>query len=115
MFGKDRIDIGMIVPTSKMSLKISCMQACGSDIEKAEKLYEFLAKDIAELPDFDIPRPTVMEQVKSTAGEIFGWIDQNQDKIAGAYNFIQSVRSGAPIGTPSGAPPVGVSPIPEGV
>lgn len=88
-----------------MSLKASCISACGNDIEKAAQLYDFFAKDV-KLPDFDIPKPTAYQQVKSIAGEIFGWIDGNQDKIAGAYNFIQSVRHGKPVEMPdNGTPP----------
>lgn len=102
-----------IIPTSKMSLKMSCIKACNNDVSKAQELYDFLAKDIKDLPDFDMRPPTTFEQIKGIAGEVFGWVDQNQDKIVGAYNFIQSVRNGAPIGLPTGAPPAGVSPIPD--
>lgn len=105
----------MIVPTSKMSLKASCMRACDNDIDKATKLYEFFASDIENLPDFDMPKPTTYEQVKGIAGEIFGWVDQNQDKIVGAYNFIQSIRNGEPTSLPSGTPPTNVPPIPTNV
>lgn len=34
----------MINPSSKIALKISCLQACGNDVDKAEKLYKFLPK-----------------------------------------------------------------------
>lgn len=102
----------MIVTTSKMTLKASCIRACNGDIEKAEKLYDFFAKDISELPDFDVPQPSTLDQIKGVAGDIFGWVEQNQDKLVGAYNFIQNIRGGATIGTPS-APPAGVPPIPE--
>lgn len=112
MFGRNNIDMNAIVATSKMSLKVSCIRACGNDIEKAEKLYDFFAKDIANLPDFDVKPPSAFEQVKGIAGDIFGWVEQNQDKLVGAYNFIQNVRGGTPIVT-TGAPPAGVPPIPE--
>lgn len=102
-----------IIPTSKMSLKMSCIRACNSDVAKAQELYDFLAKDIKDLPDFDVKPPSTFEQIKGIAGEVFGWVDQNQDKIVGAYNFIQSVRNGSPIGLTAGAPPAGVSPIPD--
>lgn len=112
MFGNSRIDMNEIIPTSKMSLKMSCIRACNNDVAKAAELYDFLAKDIESLPDFDVRPPSTFEQVKSIAGDIFGWVDQNQDKIIGAYNFIQSARSGAPIGA-AGAPVPNVPPIPE--
>ena len=112
MFGQREIDMNAIVATSKMSLKASCIRACGNDIEKAEKLYDFFTKDIKDLPDFDIVPPSTFEQVKGIAKDVFGWVEQNQDKLVGAYNFIQSIRGGSPIAS-AGAPPAGVPPIPE--
>lgn len=115
MFGRNKIDLGMVVPTSKMSLKASCINACGNDIEKASRLYDFFAKDIASLPDFDIPKPTAYQQVKAVAGEVFGWLDSNRDKLAEAYSFIRSARQGRPVENPGdgGTPPADVAPIPE--
>ena len=55
MFGQNKINMTAIRPTSKIALKISCLQACGNDLEKAERLYDFVAKDM-ELPDFDAPQ-----------------------------------------------------------
>lgn len=112
MFGKTPINMNEIVPTSKMTLKMSCIRACNNDVAKASELYEFLVKDIESLPDFDIRPPSTFDQIKGVAGEIFGWLDQNQDKIIGAYNFIQSARGGAPIGA-AGSPVPNVAPIPE--
>lgn len=112
MFGKPPINMNEIVPTSKMSLKMSCIRACNNDVAKAAELYEFLVKDIESLPDFDMRPPSTFDQIKGVAGEIFGWLDQNQDKIIGAYNFIQSARGGVPIGAAS-APVPNVPPIPE--
>jgi len=113
MFGRNDIAVDMIVPTSKMALKASCIRACGGDIDKAEKLYDFYMKDIESIPDFDVRPPSTFEQIKGMAGDVFGWIEQNQDKLVGAYNFIQAARGGAPIGAAAGAPPAGVPPIPE--
>lgn len=115
MFGRTEINIDMIVTTSKIALKASCMRACNNDIDKAEKLYEFFIKDIKEMPDFDVIPPTTFDQIKSIAGDVFTWVDQNQDKIVGAYNFIQTVRSGQSIvPTAPPAPPIqGIPPIPE--
>jgi hypothetical protein len=111
MFGRNDIDINGIVVTSKMSLKASCIKVCGNDIERAEKLYDFFAKDIQNLPDFDVPPPSTLEQIKTMAGDVFGWVEQNQDKLIGAYHLIQGFRSGTPIATP-GVPPIGIPPIP---
>ena len=95
-----------------MPLKMTCIRACNNDVAKAAELYEFLIKDIESLPDFDVKSPSTFEQIKGVAGDIFGWVDQNQDKLIGAYNFIQNLRAGTPMGAPSG-PPSGVDPIPD--
>ena len=100
----------MIIPTSKVSLKTSCLRACGNDIEKAEKLYDFFVKDLQEIPDFDPVPPTLFEQAKSTVGDLFGWVENNQDKLLGAYQFIQQFRGGVP--APTAQPPINVPPLP---
>lgn len=112
MFGNKEINVDMIVPTSKMALKASCIRACSNDIEKAEKLYDFYMKDIESIPDFDAIPPTTFEQIKGMAGDIFGWVEQNQDKLVGAYNFIQNLRGKGGIAA-AGGPPAGIPPIPE--
>lgn len=100
----------MIVPTSKVALKTSCLRACGNDIEKAEKLYDFFVKDLQEIPDFDPVPPTIFEQAKSTVGDLFGWVENNQDKLLGAYQLIQQFRGSGAVATSQ--PPVNVPPLP---
>ena len=55
MFGRNtpQIDLAQIRPSSKMSLKMSCLSACGNNVEEAQKLYDFIASDI-NLPDTDV-------------------------------------------------------------
>ena len=116
MFGrKPKIQIDMIVPTSKMSLKASCIKACGNDIEAATKLYEFFAKDLTNLPDFDIVPPNAFQQAKDFIASTFAWIDGNQDKLVGYYNIFQQLRGGQPLPIlpQSGTPPTDVPPIPN--
>lgn len=112
MFGRNKIDIGMINPSSKMSLKISCLRACGNNRQEAKELYEFIAADM-NLPDFDVPPPSVMQQVTQTAGGLFEWVKQNQGDLMQAWNFLQSMKNGTPMPAPAPmAPPVDVPPIP---
>lgn len=99
----------MIIPTSKVSLKASCIRACEGDIEKAEKLYEFFVKDLTNLPDFDIAPPSVFDQAKDMIGNAFSWLDNNQEKIAGYYQLFQQLRNGG--GLPAELP--NVPPIPN--
>lgn len=85
----------MINPSSKISLKLSCLMACDRDIEKAERLYNFLADGVETMPDFDIPNPSIYEQIKQGAGQFFGWIKENKNDLIDAYSFIQQIRAGA--------------------
>lgn len=109
MIFKKKIDMEAIVPTSKMSLKMSCIRACGKDIKTAEELYDFFVKDMPGLPDFDVVPPSPMKQAVDMIGKALEWIDKNQDKLAGYYNLFQQIRTGNPITPPvqdvSGAPP----------
>ena len=92
-------DLQNIMPISRFDLKMQCLAATKGDVDAAEKMYDFLAKDMQGLPDLTPTPPSTMEQVRNIAGNMFGWIKENKDDIIGAYNFFQSVRSGAPIET----------------
>lgn len=89
---------------------MSCLRACNNDVEKAAELYDFFVKDMQTIPDFDPVPPTMFEQAKSTIGDLFGWLDNNQDKLAGAFQLIQQFRGGGAIATSQ--PPVDVPPLP---
>lgn len=95
-----------IVPTSKFALKMQCMAIARGNVEEAEKLYNFLAGDM-NIPDVTPAPPTLMQQIKETAGSLFGFVKENQGDFVQAYNFIQAIRSGAPAPIPmpdAGAP-----------
>jgi hypothetical protein len=101
MWWKNKIDLKMVQPTSKMSLKISCLMACRNNVQEAEKLYGFLAEGIGSLPDFDAPVPNAFEQIKQGVGQAFGWFKDNKDDIINAVGYIQSMRHGSsPVQTP---------------
>lgn len=109
---KPKINMAMIQATSKMSLKMSSLAAANGDIDQADKLYDYLTKDIAELPDFDQPKPTAMQQFKQSAEELFGWFHSHGDDLAKGWNLIQSIRNGGAIPMPE-APPANIPPIPQ--
>ena len=95
--------IRAINPTSKASLKMQCLLVSNGDIDKAERLYDFMAKDMPDLPMFDPVQPTTLQQVKQTAADTFGWINENQDTIMNWVGMIRGMFSkGAP---PAGTPP----------
>ena len=100
--------IRAINPTSKASLKMQCLLVSNGDIDKAERLYDFMAKDMPDLPMFDPVQPTTLQQVKQTAAETFGWINENQDTIMNWVGMIRGMLSkGVP---PAGVPPQGPLP-----
>lgn len=96
MFNRNKINkdmISAITPTSKSTLKIQCLLITNGDIDKAERLYNFLIKDLDELPATEPPQPTTMAQIKDGATSIFGWVNDNQDNIAGWINIIKGMFS----------------------
>lgn len=82
--------IGAINPTSKASLKMQCLLVSNGDIDKAERLYDFIAKDMPDLPTYDPIQPTTMQQVKDTAVQAVSWINENQENIV---NWVSTIKS----------------------
>ncbi len=78
------------VPTSKAQLIQASMMYSNGDLQKAQEMFDFYAKNL-ELPDFDPIAPTFMQQVKSNASDIFSWIKDNRDDIINGYGFISSI------------------------
>ena len=93
---KQEIDLRVIDPSSKITLKMSCMQASGGDIARANELYDYFAKGI-ELPDLPMPKPTAVQKFTQQAESLFGWVDKNGDKLMKGYNMIQMLRGGSPL------------------
>jgi hypothetical protein len=94
-----------------MSLKMSCLAACGNNIEEAQKLYDFIAADI-KLPDTDVIPPSGFDKVKSSAESIFAWVGEHKEDIMQGWNFIQAMRGGTPIEVTPAQVPTGVPPLP---
>lgn len=111
MFGKTKIDTTQIMATSKMGLKLSCLNACKNNIAEADRLYDFLMKDIADLPDLEPVRPTIVQQIKQGADELFGWINAHSEDFMKGWEMIQMFRGGAPAPA-TATPPADVPPIP---
>lgn len=74
------------VPTSKAQLIQMSMFFGNGDVEKAQELYDFYARNL-DLPDFDPVPPTIMQQMKS----FLSWAKENQGDIMQGYQFILSV------------------------
>lgn len=89
---KKRLEmIQTVRPTSKATLKMQCLMVCKGDIGEAEKLYDYFARDMPALPDYDTPPPTWLDNTKDVAGGIVGWLGQNKDTLAQGYEILRAI------------------------
>ena len=106
----------MIDPSSKMALRMTCLQQANGDVKKAKELYDYLSEGMETMPEYPVQQPSFMQQAQQMAGGVFGWVKENQNDLIQAWNFIQSMRGGQPIGAPvpgiAPAPPIDIPPIP---
>ena len=101
-----------IRPTSKATLKIQCLFACKGDINEAGRLYDYFAKDMPELPDYDPIQPTWVDNTKQTVNGLMGWIGENKDTLAQAYDFIRGIVQSRQLPPLTPEAPAGV-PLPD--
>ena len=85
--------IGELRPTSKASMKQICLLAADGDLDKASKLYDYMIKGMEDLPMFDIPRPSTIEQVKNGISDTWQWFTQNEDQVMGIVDMIKGVMN----------------------
>ena len=89
---KKRLEmIQAIRPTSKATLKMQCLMVCKGDIDEAMKLYDYFAKDMPELPDYDQPAPTWQQNTAQTVNGIMNWLKENGGTLQQAYQFVQQI------------------------
>lgn len=91
--------VNMIKPTSKAALKSQCLYLCRMDIDKAEKMYDFLVKGMDNLPDVEPETKTFIQNFGDQAKSIFGWLRENEDMLAKGTSLIRGIiskRSGVP-------------------
>ena len=100
-----------IRPTSKATLKIQCLFACKGDIEESAKLYDYFARDMPELPDYDPVAPTWVDNTKETVNGLMGWFRENQDTLAQGYEFIRGIVQNRTL--PAIAPEATAEPLPN--
>lgn len=78
-------------PTSRATLKMQCLFACKGDIDEATRLYEYFAKDMPGLPDYDPVPPTWVDNTKDLANGIVSWLGSNKDTLAQGYEILRSI------------------------
>lgn len=83
--------IANIRPTSKAALKQQCLLIAKGDVDQAIKLYDFMIKDMEDLPMFDNIPPSTMQQIKDGAMQTFSWLNQNQDTVMNWFGMIKGI------------------------
>jgi len=83
--------LNIIKPTSKASLKQASLFLSNLDIDKAERMYEFLVKDMKDLPDVEPESKPTLSNIKEQAGSIFGWIRENEDVLTKGVSIIRGI------------------------
>lgn len=102
-------------PTSKATLKMQCLIICKADIDEASKLYDFFAKDMPDLPDFDPAPQTWVDSTKNVANGTMAWLKENQSTLVQVYDFFRNVivnRGALPELSASDGPAVAPNPLP---
>lgn len=97
----------MIKPTSKAALKQQCLFLCNLDIDKAEKMYDFLIKDMEDIPAVEAAQKGFIQNFGEQASGLFAWLRENQDMLGQGVDFIKGIiasRKGVPPATP--LPPI---------
>lgn len=100
--------LAMIKPTSKASLKQACLFLANLDVEKAEKMYDFLVKDMEELPALEPAAKSFIQNVGEQANGVLGWFRENQDVLAQGVELVRGIfgKKGAAAPAPNPLPPI---------
>lgn len=83
--------VGMINPTSKAALKSQSLVLSNMDVEKAERMYDFLVKDMKELPDVDPIPKSFMQNVGIQANGVVSWLKENKDFVKEGVDFVRGI------------------------
>lgn len=90
----------MIKPTSKASLKQQCLMLSNLNVEKAERMYDFLVKDMPGLPDVEPASRSFMQNFGEQANGVVGWLRENKDMLGEGVDFIRGLIASRKGGTP---------------
>lgn len=91
--------VGLINPTSKAALKQQCLILSNLDVAKAEKMYDFLVKDMEELPALEPASRSFLQSFGDQANGVLGWMRENKDVLGQGVDLIRGL-----IGRKGGAP-----------
>ena len=95
--------VGMIKPTSKAALKSQALYLCRLDVEKAEKMYDFLIKGMEDIPDVEPESKSFIANLGEQANGVFKWLRENEDMLGQGVKVVQNIIASRK-GTPPSAP-----------
>lgn len=108
--GKKLVEaLSMIKPTSKASLKQACLFLSNLDIDKASAMYDFLIKDMEELPAVEPASRSFIQNFGEQASGVLGWFRENQDVLSQGVDMIRGIlarRKGGAAPAASPLPPI---------
>lgn len=96
--------VSALRPTSKATLKQQCLMLCNLDVAKAEKMYDFLVKDMDNIPTVEPEQKSFMQNFGDSANTILAWLRENQDILSQGVELIRSFTN------KGGAAPIKVLP-----
>lgn len=99
----------MIKPTSKAALKQQCLYLANLNVEKAEKMYDFLVKDMEGIPDIEPATRPFIQNLGEQASGVMGWLRENQDMISQGVDLIRGIvasRKGVALPPTNPLPPI---------
>ena len=83
--------VGIIKPTSKAALKAQSLYLSNLDIDKAERMYDFLVKDMEDIPAVEPTSKPFMQNFGEQASGVMGWFRENQDVISQGVDIIRGI------------------------
>lgn len=101
--------IAMINPTSKAELKRQCLMLSNLNVEKAEKMYDFLIKGMEGIPAVEPASKSFLQNFGEQATGIFGWLRDNKDMLEQGVDFVRGIiasRKGGKVPPATPLPPI---------
>ena len=101
--------VSMIKPTSKAELKRQCLYMANLDVDKAEKMYNFLIDGLEEIPAVEPASKPFMQNFGEQATSVMDWFRNNQDVLSQGVDMIRGIverRKGIPAPPSNPLPPI---------
>lgn len=97
--------------TSKTKIKQYALLLAKGDIKYASEIYDFLIKDLDNLPVEEPALPTTMDKIKDSVTGGVSWLKENEDTLVNTFEhirgLIQNVRGGGkPVSTAAPLKPI---------